>query len=174
MSGVILTVIVQYYKHDRMRNVIYNTNVELSGPTFGFNASYRPANLDLSRSYRHLVVCCKCICTCVVSTSISVHTLSCHAADPPLMHWAHCRLLTCRGLQGREPEPCVSSARQEPRWKASSLKVWRVFGGLGGGWEGGASDWRTVWRQQKPKSQTAGWSQVPARRSHSCCLLGHR
>lgn len=52
---------------------------------------------------------------------------SCLVADPPLVHWPHCRLLPCRGLQGAEPEPRVSSARRKPRWKATRLIVWGAF-----------------------------------------------
>lgn len=55
-----------------------------------------------------------------------------------------------RGLQGGEPEPCVSSARWEPCWKSISLKV-EVEGRGGvrlrrgpseGSWD--ACDWSTI------------------------------
>lgn len=66
-----------------------------------------------------------------IGTWRSLYTLSCHVADRALTHWAHRRVLTCRGLQGGEPEPCVSAAWQKPRWKVTSLRsVWQVGGRL--------------------------------------------
>lgn len=126
-------------------------------------------------TFRHYVA----IWPCVFSLGAGVETSQCTRSD---VTWLILPSLTEPSAVFSPAEACKEESLN-PVWAqpdgshVGRRAVWKFdecLAGWGGGWEGGASDWCTAWSRQKPKSQTAGWSQVPAQRGRSSCLLEHR